>query len=726
MQTARLWKRFQRGSPRRYAGATAMAFAALVVVASSLPAAAYPRPGRTERVPSGNNGGQSASVSASGRYVAFTSGVALVPEDTNGAGDVFVADRETGSVERVSVTSEGAQVDDCPSPFFCSGEASISADGRYVAFYSAGSSLVPGDTNEVADTFVHDRVTGATERVSVASDGTQGNARSQFTNTSISADGRYVAFTSEASNLVPDDTNAPATDVFVHDRATGVTERVSVASDGTQGNIGSSQPSISADGRYVAFFGFASTLVPDDTNAANDIFVRDRETETTERVSVASDGTEANGHSFRDPSISADGRYVAFYGSATNLVPGDTNGAEDVFVHDRETGATERVSVASDGAEGNASSLIPSISADGRYVSFHSSASNLVPGDTNGTADTFVHDRETRATERVSVTSEGGQGTGDSFGWASISADGRYVAFHSPASNLVPGDTNGEFGVDMFVRDRGPAVGVGALSAAPGEGGVEVSGWATVSGRRLTGASDPSDDGADAADAAGAELTEAGLIHRPELEDLLVRLRVASLPGMAVGACPEGVCVGTSTGAGSPAVVYGLGFDLGDVRYEVRAVRAGATGVPPAAPLFALYRCEVACIEHARLSGGIGTSGSEVLVSLPLDSLDAPVEGSLTEVRAFAALGEGGPGALVALDEVELPDASLSAPRVQIGIAPRGAPQSDVAFDTEAALSDGVFSGTMQTFPPASGDHEIWARACLGQACGAAATAARF
>jgi len=226
-----------------------------------------------------------------------------------------------------------------------------------------------------------------------------------------------------------------------------VVQRVSVASGGTQGNGDSGCPSISADGRYVAFQSYASNLVPGDTNEVGDVFVHDRLTGQTTRVSVASDGTEGNDYS-RRPSISADGRYVAFASLASNLVPGDTNGTWDVFVHDRLTGQTTRVSVASGGAQGNSGSWCPSISADGRYVAFQSYASNLVPGDTNGVLDVFVHDRLTGQTTRVSVASDGTQGDSYSFG-SSISADGRYVAFSSLASNLVPGDTNDK--PDIFV-----------------------------------------------------------------------------------------------------------------------------------------------------------------------------------------------------------------------------------------------------------------------------------
>ena len=196
--------------------------------------------------------------------------------------------------------------------------------------------------------------------------------------------------------------------------AGGDTTRVSVASDGAQGNRYSYDPSISADGRYVAFYSYASNLVSGDTNGVYDVFVHDRQSGQTTRVSVASDGAQGNNGSYYDPSISADGRYVAFDSSASNLVSGDTNGARDVFVHDRQGGGTTRVSVASDGAQGGTGSWNPSISADGRYVAFYSGASNLVSGDTNGTDDVFVHDGQTGQTTRISVASDGSQGNNHS------------------------------------------------------------------------------------------------------------------------------------------------------------------------------------------------------------------------------------------------------------------------------------------------------------------------
>jgi Tol biopolymer transport system component len=324
----------------------------------------------------------------------------------------------------------------------------ITPDGRYVAFWSEASNLVSDDTNGFLDVFVRDRLLGTTERISVTSNEAQGNSGSNYP--AISANGRYVAFRSNASNLVDGDTNN-LEDVFVRDRENGTTERVSVASDESQGNGISVSPSISADGRYVAFNSAASNLVLGDTNNWDDVFVRDRDAGTTERISVTSDENQQNFPSLF-PNISANGRFVIFLSYATNLVTGDTNNVADIFVRDRAAGTTERASVASDRSQANNSSELSAISADGRFAIFRSDATNLVEGDTNNAADIFLHDRLFRITERLSVASDGSQAN-DASGQPSISADGRYVAFRSTANNLVGVDTNGF--LDVFLRDRG-------------------------------------------------------------------------------------------------------------------------------------------------------------------------------------------------------------------------------------------------------------------------------
>ncbi len=397
------------------------------------------------------------AISADGRYVAFSANDRnLVPGDTNNSTDIFIHDLQTGQTSRVSVASDGTQSN--------GGSASpaLSADERYVAFESSANNLVPGDTHsvDVTDVFVHDRVTGQTTRVSVASDGSEGNGASG--SPAISGDGRFVAFWSLATNLAPGDTNG-FSDIFVHDLQTGQTNRVSVASDGSQANgqanVGTPTRyiAISADGRYTAFNSAATNLAPGDINGFSDIFVHDLQTGQTTRVSVASDGSQAKEHS-GSLAISGDGRYVAFDSSAKNLVPGDTTSKvlREVFVRDLQTGETTRVCVSSDGAPAKGDSQLPAISADGRYVAFQSGADNLAPGDHNNAVDVFVRDRQTGWTSRVSIASDGAEANGSVLSGGSttsaISGNGQFVAFRSDASKLVPGDT--PF-FQVYVHDRG-------------------------------------------------------------------------------------------------------------------------------------------------------------------------------------------------------------------------------------------------------------------------------
>lgn len=384
------------------------------------------------------------SLSADGRYVAFGSLASnLVSDDTNEAYDVFVHDRQTRTIERASVTTDGTQAD------FDSGEPVLNADGRYVVFRSLASNLVSGDRNARWDIFLHDRARRTTRRISLAPGGRDAEGGSYHA--VIASHTRYVAFRSSAHNLVPNDTNQTK-DIFVHNVSANNTRRISVGLNGGQANDGSFIPAISADARFVAFSSDASNLVRRDTNRRRDIFVRDRAAGTTQRVSVSSDGSQSKGAS-DGPTISGNGRYVAFSSGAPDLVGRDTNRAKDVFVHDRRTHRTKRVSFAFDGAPANRGSYkpYPALNFDGRFVAFTSESSNLVPRDTNGARDVFVRDLLLHRLRRVSVAESGIQGNGDSF-HPSLSSDGRFVAFASAASNLVAGDTNGA--LDIFVRDR--------------------------------------------------------------------------------------------------------------------------------------------------------------------------------------------------------------------------------------------------------------------------------
>ncbi|MFO0981324.1 MAG: hypothetical protein U1E76_06135, partial [Planctomycetota bacterium] len=421
----------------------------------------------------GNDVSWKSAISADGRHIGFLSSASnLVADDTNGIEDVFVHDMDTGVTTRVNVDSQGQQAIGWGwgwSP------PVLSADGRYVAFESTADNLVAGDTNDQTDVFVHDMKTRKTTRVSVNSLGEQANDGSGFP--SISADGRYVAFHSYASNLAAGDTN-DRSDVFIHDRLIGSTTLVSLNSQGEQSLNDCVNPALSADGRWIAFETNGGDLVPGDTNGQVDVFLRSLDAGTTTRVSVTSLGEQADFNSI-NAVISANGRFVAFESIATDLVPDDTNLVWDIFVHDLETGTTTRVSVDSSGAQADRYSELATISADGRFIAFRSDADNLVPADTNNTHDMFVHDCKTGETTRVSVSSSGAQAnswSGYQLSGPAISGNGRYVAFDSNASNLVPGDTNGT--IDLFVRDRNvapcstPAFAINYGSGWPGTRGV--------------------------------------------------------------------------------------------------------------------------------------------------------------------------------------------------------------------------------------------------------------
>jgi Tol biopolymer transport system component len=391
----------------------------------------------------GNNESIHPAINADGRYVAFQSRAGnLVPGNTNDKANIFVHDRKTGKTEIVSKNSAGTLGDND------SDHPSLSADGRYVAFDSFAGNLAPGDNNGKADVYVHERKTGKTTIISKDSAGVFGNDHSL--NPAISADGRFVAFQSAAGNLMPGDTNG-ILNIFVHDRKTGKTTIISKDSAGKPGNQHSFSPAVSADGRYVAFHSLADNLVLGVANGKLNIFVHDTKTGETTGISKDGAGAFGNGNS-NNPVISADGRYVAFDSYAGNLAPGDTDGKANVFVHDRQTGETTIISKNSAGRAGNDNSSDAAISADGRYVAFESAADNLVPGDANGKdSDAFLYDRRTGEMKIISKNSAGAQGSGSSCFNTALSADGRYAAFESNYSNLAPKDTNGV--TDVFVRD---------------------------------------------------------------------------------------------------------------------------------------------------------------------------------------------------------------------------------------------------------------------------------
>ena len=346
----------------------------------------------------------------------------------------------TTSLIRISISSAGVPGN--------SGSIAndISDDGRYVLFYSPASNLAGNDANSTNDLFLRDTVTGTTTVITVSPQGATGNNVSY--GGSVSDDGRYVAFSSSATNLVADDTNN-TDDVFVRDLQSGATFRISQAADGTGGNDYSSGPAITGDGRTVYFDSSASNLVAGDGNDSSDIFVYDMLSGTNRLVSVATDGSQGNGSSF-SADASADGRYVVFSSRASNLIAGDTNGVQDIFLRDLQAGTTTRVSLGANGAQATDFSYNAQVSDNGRYVVFQSDATNLVAGDTNGQQDIYLRDTVSGTTKLVSANTGGVVGSSGSYN-ADLSADGRYVVFESSATNLVAGDTNNI--ADIFLRD---------------------------------------------------------------------------------------------------------------------------------------------------------------------------------------------------------------------------------------------------------------------------------
>ncbi|HUR28334.1 MAG TPA: calcium-binding protein [Planctomycetota bacterium] len=402
----------------------------------------------------GIEGNQSSSAYASGgswgpaltidgRWIAFESSATnLVGADVNALRDVFVHDRWNGVTERVSVSTAGVEGDGASSV------PALSGDARFVAFESVAANLVAGDGNSRRDIFVRDRLLAVTERVSVSSLGAHANNDCFLP--SLSSDGRFVVFTSVASNLVAGDVGG-FRDVFLRDRQLGTTTMVSVSAAGAQGNGNSFDGRLSQGGGHVVFTSVASNLAPVDGNGTRDVLLRDLVLGTTELVSVSSGALQADFESDHG-AISAYGRFVAFQSGATNLVAGDTNGARDVFVRDRVLATTTRVSVSSTGGQTNFWSYFPSISADGDRIVFDGNASNLVTGDTNVARDVFLHERSTATTTRISVASDGQQGT-KAAALPSISADGTFVVFETASPALVPGDSNTI--ADVFVRSLG-------------------------------------------------------------------------------------------------------------------------------------------------------------------------------------------------------------------------------------------------------------------------------
>lgn len=454
--------RTSRPSARR--GVTAFALSCSAVLSSALLSGVVPaEAGTIDRISvnasqkQGNADSYLMTMSSDGRWIAFSSDATnLVPGDTNNWADIFLRDHQTGAVSRINLGPGGVEADSaavCPV---------ISDDGSVVVYASWAKNLVPGP-NAIEDVFLYDVVSGATERISVALAGAGADEVCGLP--TVSADGRYVAFYGSAKNLVVGDTNN-RDDCFLRDRVTGTTTRITLGMGGVQTNHHSTLPNISADGRYIAYTSAASNIAAGDTNNQWDVFRYDTQTGVTDWVSAGGNNwSNAGGIGV----TSADGRFIVFNSVATNLVPNDLNGTSDVFVRDMTLGTTERISQTAGGIGGDAGSYWSVISRDGRFVTYESYAKNLVPGDTNGVSDIFIHDRQTGETIRISQSNAGQEGDANSFAPA-ISGNGRYVGFYSLATNLVGADTNQVS--DLFVHAQCWAATESIGAGLAGTGGV--------------------------------------------------------------------------------------------------------------------------------------------------------------------------------------------------------------------------------------------------------------
>lgn len=382
------------------------------------------------------------AVSADGRFVVFSSRAPdLVPGDTNGAEDVFLRDRIADTTVRVSVGAGGVQADG-PSD-----ECDVSDDGRFVVFASVASNLVPGDGNGLTDVFLRDVVAGTTTLVSRTPGGATGvNGGSELP--SISGDGARVAFESNATGLDPADTNGTG-DVFLYERATDTVRLVSRAPGGAAGNGSSSRAHISADGGWVAFSSAARNLGPSDPTGTVDIYVHDVATGNNLRITGPTGSLDSL---CQNPRISRDGRHVAFQTGASNLLTTPYVNGAHIARWDRISGEIEVVSRDLTGAVTGGTSGDPDISDDGVWVAFRSFESDLVAGDSNGREDVFVRNVPQRWTERASVAHDGGELDAASRATA-ISGNGRFTLFSTTSTLAVPSDNNS--GNDVFVRDRG-------------------------------------------------------------------------------------------------------------------------------------------------------------------------------------------------------------------------------------------------------------------------------
>lgn len=671
----------------RFLAAAVMSAVGLLAPSAVGAPGAYNRPGLIERMSVTPTGAQtvnwtpacdftgSGDVSSDGRYVVFVSGApnlvatAGVVPASGGRCQIYWRDRTAHVTKLVSVGLSGEPA------LGDSGSPTISADGRIVSFASVAPNLVPGDTNGAYDVFVRDMAKNSTVRASVGSGEKQSNEPVRIYDSlrpSLSANGRYVAFGSDADNLVSGDTNTQA-DIFVRDLAARRTARVSLGPGGLQADGGSFYPSMSADGRFVVFQSNAKNLTPEQgtrtlvVSSSFQVFRFDRKSGVTQMVSLSTGGEPASGITSRTDvygystfhNISNDGRFVVFSSNAPNLVPNDSNAVPqvsgnsdgtDVFVRDMVARRTERVSVDSSGRQQDGDGYWPSISGDGRFVVY----THGMAGSSCGTGlslpvgeiatgvfpcgrEVFVYDRLAGSVEVVSRPLNGSAAqsgvcgsitptTGKYAVPSGLSRDGRVSMFLSSDPGLVPGDTNGQ--CDTFVRDRGAALGTGALtgtqpSTVPAGCGLPVCPPLPTA----------------------ADLRQVRVLPRAGLKDLFVRWDVSRLASVS--------------GVPSGGPLFGLRFTVGGQRYEVRAERiAGLDFDSVGGASFGLFRCDAptgACLTKvATLKGGYGTVAEAVVAAVPLSALGLTSGGQLSDVTAYTAVGNYLSGPTKVLDSLRL------------------------------------------------------------------------
>lgn len=680
----------------------------LAVMALPVPGSAYQRPSSTVEVTVSTDGapgdgepdGCSSSIACDafvditpdGRSIAFnTSFTNLVPDDTNDRMDVFVRDQEAGTTERVSVAWDGSQADGT------SGEPSISDNGRYVTFTSNATNLVPGGTIG-EQIFVRDRLGATTFVASVSNEGVVGTGTSG--NAEISGNGRYVAFWSSSFGDPYTVIRTRGGEVYVRDLLLGTTERVAKTDTGdeTEGvETYRSDLAINADGRFVAWEARHHNITPGDINGNVDIFLRDRDLRTTERITVNDDGEGANWASYA-PNLSADGRFVVFNSFGTNLVPADGNGRQtavfgggvggDVFVRDRELGTTHRVNVSSTGAEDDQGGDFAAISADGRFIAFTSTGTTLVPGATDYRRRVYRHDRITGETTIASVPSVGGHTQTAFVGAPALSEDGGIAVY---AGNSA----NSPFEVAAYATTLGGSLGVVSTSVLAVPEGLQVSGTFVVSGAEAAAATDALGDGTAAV---GGDLVGARVIVRPESDDVLIEIEPSTLPSSTT------MTPGTNYAyPGRPEITvtrYEVSFVSGGNAYVVRA------GIDPVAGVgarFSLTGCTPACARIADLPGSWGGRGTVISVALPRSILATTKMGGLH----VTALTTG-------VDTMDLDEAVIAVPTVRAGTAlPGGVP----VYSTAADLAGGTFSATIAAGSLPQGPYEVWARTCFAGTC---------